>query len=276
MYILFKDHKGWHWGLSSDPPSRPIASGNSGQNIHMSELTSEILESVVTAYKGGVEIISTEDMLAKWDALNKKNENWSPGGWWNDYEEDDFVTCGVCTGEDPDMPDLCTCQECDQDQYHGDQMDGNMEKETFPDEENIPEGWKVDQPKTDNDENIPEGRKPNRIEEFIKRREKGEIKGQKMRITVKYMKEKRRKKWERNFSWLEEDLDRLIDSRDANPEDLQDFSLPMVLIGSDVTSLYPSLDAKEVAELLYNAVMKTNIKWTNIDYFEATRYIAVN
>ena len=79
MYILFKDHKGWHWGLGTDPPGRPIASGNGGQNIHMSELTSEIIESVVTAYKGGVEIISTEDMLAKWDALNKKNENWSPG-----------------------------------------------------------------------------------------------------------------------------------------------------------------------------------------------------
>jgi hypothetical protein len=39
----------------------------------MSELTSEIVESGVTAYIGGVEIISTEDMLAKWDKLNEKH-----------------------------------------------------------------------------------------------------------------------------------------------------------------------------------------------------------
>ena len=71
-------------------------------------------------------------------------------------------------------------------------------------------------------------------------------------------------------------MDRLIDRKVANPEDVQDFSLPMVLIGSDVTSLYPSLDANKVAELVYNAVMKSDIKWTNIDYFEATRYIALN
>ena len=90
------------------------------------------------------------------------------------------------------------------------------------------------------------------------------------------MKERRRKRWERKFDWLENDLDRLIDSCDANPEDLQDFSLPMVLVGSDVASLYPSLDAEKVAEIVYNAVLKSDIKWTNIDYVEATRYIALN
>ena len=90
------------------------------------------------------------------------------------------------------------------------------------------------------------------------------------------MKEKRRRKWERDFRWLERDIDRLVDSCEVNPEDLQDFSLPMVLVGSDVVSLYPSLDADKVAELVYNAVLKTDIKWTNVDYIEATRYIALN
>ena len=50
----------------------------------------------------------------------------------------------------------------------------------------------------------------------------------------------------------------------------------MVLIGSDVASLYPTLDADKVAELVYNAVMKSDIKWTNLDYIEATRYIVLN
>ena len=54
-------------------------------------------------------------------------------------------------------------------------------------------------------------------------------------------------------------MDRLIDSCEVNPEDLQDFSLPMVLVGSDVASLYPNLDAEKVATLVYNAVMKSDI-----------------
>ena len=95
MYVLYKD-----------PPSRPIASGNTGQNLHMSELTSDLRESVVRAYEGGVESISTEDMLAKWDALNERNAGWKPGTWWDGYEEDGLITCGTCMGEDESMPRL--------------------------------------------------------------------------------------------------------------------------------------------------------------------------
>ena len=71
-----------------------------------------------------------------------------------------------------------------------------------------PDGWKTDGPACNT---IPGGRKPNRIEDFIQRKKSGEITGQKMRITVKCMKERRRRKWERNYNWLERDLDRLID-----------------------------------------------------------------
>ena len=138
-------------------------------------------------------------------------------------------------------------------------------------EDLLPEGGNVP-----DERNVPEGRVPNRIEEFLESKGKGELKGQKMKITIKFMKEKRRRKWERDFQWLESDLDRLIDSVEANPEDLHNFSLPMVLIGSDVASLYPSLDAAKVAELVYEAVMRSELKWTNLDYVEATRYLAMN
>ena len=318
MYLMFKDHKGWHWGLGTDPPSRPIASGNSGQNVHMSELTSELLESVVTAYHGGVEIISTEDMLAKWDDLNKKNENWHGGTWWDGYEEDGLITCGNCLGEDDDIPDLCCCQGCEKDQQDGNIYEGrkiieagditndisgltnsleenliqpggstdnldNLEQELIqegreePGEERHARAPGCTQDVNTEQETVPDGWKPrNRIEDFVKKKKSGEIPGQKMKITVKYMKERRRRKWERDFKWLEKDLDRLIESTEANPEDLQDFSLPMVLIGSDVASLYPSLDAVKVAELVYQAVLKSDIKWSNIDYIEAIRYIAMN
>ena len=50
----------------------------------------------------------------------------------------------------------------------------------------------------------------------------------------------------------------------------------MVLISSDVASMYSSLEAEKVARLVYEAVLKTDIKWSNLDYTEATRYIAMN
>ena len=218
MYVLFKDHKGWHLGLGTDPPGRPIASGNGGQNIHMSELTSEIIESVVTAYKGGVEIISTEDMLAKWDALNRRNEKWHPGEWWDNYEEDDLITCGRCIDEEGD---ICLCTDWTLPK-EGDELVEERRARTASSTEHltsqelkedlVPEGGNVP-----DERNVPEGRVPNRIEEFLESKGKGELKGQKMKITIKFMKEKRRRKWERDFQWLEGDLDRLIDSSEANP-----------------------------------------------------------
>ena len=167
MYCLYKDHKGWHWGLGTDPPSRPIASGNTGQNVHMSELTSELIESVVTAYKGGVEIISTEDMLAKWDDLNRANANWTPGSWWDGFEDDGLVTCGKCLGDDK-IPDLCNCQDC--------QLDGERE----PGEERHARAPGCTQDVNTEQETVPDGWKPrNRIEDFVKKKKSGEIPGQK-------------------------------------------------------------------------------------------------
>ena len=79
----------------------------------------------------------------------------------------------------------------------------------------------------------------------------------------------------REFNWLEEDMDRLISSVEALPEDIQDFSLPMVIIGSDVEALYPNLNAERVAQIVYEAMLRTKIKFENIDYMEATKYIAL-
>ena len=61
------------------------------------------------------------------------------------------------------------------------------------------------------------------------------------------MQERRRRRWVRKYYWVEEDLDRLITSIEALPEDLQDYTLPMVLVGTDVEALYPSLDTDKVA-----------------------------
>ena len=42
------------------------------------------------------------------------------------------------------------------------------------------------------------------------------------------------------------------------------------------SSLTVTLDAEKFAELVYEAVLKSEIKWTNLDYIEASRYIALN
>ena len=108
LYLVFKDHKTWSWASGKPPPTRPIAGGNAGQNVHLSELNSEIMEAVVEAYDGGVEVISTEDMNAKWEMINKKNENWSPGIWWHDVEDEDYVACGKCWQSEEEW---CRCTD---------------------------------------------------------------------------------------------------------------------------------------------------------------------
>ena len=44
---------------------------------------------------------------------------------------------------------------------------------------------------------------------------------------------------------------------------------------SDVESLYPSLDAMEVAQIVYNAMMKTEIEFKGVNYQEACRMTAL-
>ena len=71
-------------------------------------------------------------MLAKWDALNKKNANWNPGVWWEGFEEDDLITCGTCTGESEESTGLCTCSESDTPDGRKSDQDDHQTVETIP------------------------------------------------------------------------------------------------------------------------------------------------
>ena len=99
MYLTYKDHKGWSGEDNSPPPTRPIAGGNSGMNIHISEVLSEIVEPLVDTYEGGQEIISTEDCKARIEIMNEKNEDWDKWKWWNGMrtEDEKYECCTVCT-----------------------------------------------------------------------------------------------------------------------------------------------------------------------------------
>ena len=74
MILLLKDHKGWKFESGLPIPSRPVVSGSRGVNTHISEWISEFLEPICTNMKAG-EVTSTEEVLARFDALNKEIES---------------------------------------------------------------------------------------------------------------------------------------------------------------------------------------------------------
>ena len=61
-----------------------------------------------------------------------------------------------------------------------------------------------------------------------------------------FLKTLRRLRWEKEMDWDIKDKDRLLDSTDVLEEDLQDFMVPAVMIGSDVVRLYTNLAVNEV------------------------------
>ena len=64
-------------------------------------------------------------------------------------------------------------------------------------------------------------------------------------------------------------------SQDVGNKHVQDYGSKMVIVGSDVEALYPSLEAFEVAEIVYQAVLESKVKFDNIDWLEACKYIAL-
>ena len=69
---------------------------------------------------------------------------------------------------------------------------------------------------------------------------------------------------------LIENIKKLVRSVEALPEDLEDFSIPMVIIGCDVEALYPSLDIDRVVKMVHEAIKRSTVKWQDIDFMEGT------
>ena len=63
-----------------------------------------------------------------------------------------------------------------------------------------------------------------------------------LKTTWQFVKRRRRELWVENFGWNEDrDIDRRVFSTEVNTEDLQDYQVPMVIIGTDIISLYPNM-----------------------------------
>ena len=111
LYLTYKDHKGWSWSKGTPPPTRPIAAGNVGMNIHLSEVISEVAEAVANAHPNTKEVISTEDMLARVHEMNERRKDWTEYSWWSmkGSKDGSLVSCGVCVGEEDGEDEGCSC-----------------------------------------------------------------------------------------------------------------------------------------------------------------------
>ena len=69
MYLLYKDHKETKTG--EVPKSRPVVSSSGGMGIHLNNILSEFVEPLADNVKGKIEVISSEEMMNKFDRLNK-------------------------------------------------------------------------------------------------------------------------------------------------------------------------------------------------------------
>ena len=140
MYLLFKDHKGWSLDTGTPPPSRPVVSAGSGQNDHMSEIISDLLEPVVKTWTGGLEKESSGDVMALIDEINEENI---------EIEEVDLESIDQAMEE----------QERRADEVY-DNFDDQLVKENCENldeqevEEAVPEGWKL------GEASVPQGWKP--------------------------------------------------------------------------------------------------------------------
>ena len=97
-----------------------------------------------------------------------------------------------------------------------------------------------------------------------------------LRVTARWLKYYRRWRWEKSVKWDPREEDRTWLSSEVLQEDLQDYQTPMVILGFDVVSLYPSMDIARVGDKVREAVLKSSISWEGINYMEAVRYIALN
>jgi hypothetical protein len=120
---------------------------------------------------------------------------------------------------------------------------------------------------TSNDDVIPEGRKERKIKTMRRklmesRKTKDKQENRKVRVmTTRIAKTYKDQK--------------IVDASDVPSNNLIQ-SEELVVVGSDVVSLYPSLTDIEVAVICYNAIMESNISFGSINYRQARMYLAMH
>ena len=108
LRLLLKDHKSWDKNSGKPIPSRPVINGKGGYNSHLSEILSMILGPLSKEAMGS-EINSTGDLLAKIQSVNESiSENaHNPLNSSFSSDDDDFCDyCENCNSEPPTDKEL--------------------------------------------------------------------------------------------------------------------------------------------------------------------------
>ena len=66
-----------------------------------------------------------------------------------------------------------------------------------------------------------------------------------------------------------------VSSEEVPKEWVQDRSKVMVIIGTDAVSLYPSMEKREAADEVAEAVRESTLKWEGVNWKEATRFLVL-
>ena len=283
MYLTYKDHKGWKGDDNSPPPTRPIAGGNTGMNLHLSEALSEMIEPLADIYEGANEIISTEELKAKIEALNLKNEGWTKWRWWDGITTKNgrFLCCSKCVPEQ--VPPALDSEDASSPVRLPDELTGTPAEERMSDEDRNNLCKCEDERATKSVENwehfweTEEGQDTRfwtlTKEKWGKEKSKNKV----LKTNPKLMRKLRKLEWEADKRREDlEDLDRVWGGPEVLPEDLQDVEAPFVLIGCDVEALYPSLDVGRCAKEVEEEVMRSSLRSEELDYLEGARLIALN
>ena len=255
LYLLYKDHKGWTWEKGPVPPTRPVASGNRGMNMHLSEILSDILEPVADGVENTCEVISTEDMVARLLRVDRSLENWSEEEWLRGVVYDGFEACLACKGDEDYVLDMSNLEVC---KCMKDGSTKDVVKNNNNDEEDLVTKMDEVMKIKDMSNNMMDE------DEALKT----------TKVTVGCMNKLRERRWSEILKATPEGG--WVDSKEVSQEMIQDFSKPLEVIGWDVNALYPSLDWETTERVVKDAVLNSSIKWEDVDIMEGCRFIALN
>ena len=301
MTLLIKDHKTWSI-LSGEPPqTRSVMGGNVGGNTGISEFLSLVMEPVAREQEGNMEINATSGLLNDITTLNKDLRQ-EEGKRVSEEIVKGIISGildGVSSHQEGIQPPTEYAPEEISSQQEGEDGCPSQEQRTLDEMSSLHE---ESQPPAE--EVSSQQFEKNDIRAYLaKSRNQAKIHGDvnkditfsvqpndepvdKMRMIRNKMADSRRKEENRATE------DALILRRNKSRPDIingqkvtyatdVDRSLvqdedELVLVGADVISLFPSMVDIDVANLCYDAVMASKIKFSSIDYRKARLYIASN
>ena len=275
MTLLMKDHKPWE----IIPKSRSVMGGNEGGNTGISEFLSMVLEPVAGEQSESMEINATNGLLADIFDLNKALEK----------ETAENPTNEEFSIREEELSTLVEQWSSSNEEIssHEEECDMTSKEGTSTTDHTARGGADRTLPLAVTDRNQSDIRQflkaGNHGPSFVKSvPDKLDEPFDKMRMIRNKMSESRRmadKEDAKLTKVVEPPVklwkgEKVVYARDVDNALVQDHG-DLVVVGADVEALYPSLVDVEIANLCYNAIMKSNISFSNINYRRALLYLAI-